>query len=170
MVTPSLTERQKSWLTLAVLWLGLLLLAGLRPLAVPDEGRYGEIGRWMLVSGDWLTPRLNGIPFFHKPPYLHWLESISLATFGVNELALRLVPALHVGMMLVALYLALTAVVLAVRAVQAAGVDTLTGVYIYYGDEGRAIESDIYSVMRHPAYAALDRLALAFLTCRCEQP
>jgi 4-amino-4-deoxy-L-arabinose transferase-like glycosyltransferase len=105
-VTPSLTERQKSWLTLAALWLGLLLLAGLRPLAVPDEGRYGEIGRWMLVSGDWLTPRLNGIPFFHKPPYLHWLEAISLATFGVNELALRLVPALHVGLMLVALYLA----------------------------------------------------------------
>src|SRR5512133_1806902 len=59
----------------------------------------------MLVSGDWLTPRLNGIPFFHKPPYLYWLEAISLATFGVNELALRLVPALHVGLMLVALYL-----------------------------------------------------------------
>jgi len=63
---------------------------------------------------------------------------------------------------LVALYLALTAVVLAVRAVQAAGVDTLAGAYIYYGDEGRAIESDIYGLMRHPAYAALDRLALAF--------
>ena len=106
MVTSSLTERQKSWLTLAALWLGLLALACMRPLAVPDEGRYGEIGRWMLVSGDWLTPRLNGIPFFHKPPYLHWLEAISLATFGVNELALRLVPALHVGLMLVALYLA----------------------------------------------------------------
>lgn len=102
----SLTERQKSWLTLAALWLVLLLLAALRPLAVPDEGRYGEIGRWMLQSGDWLTPRLNGIPFFHKPPYLHWLEAMSLATFGVNELALRLVPALHAALMLVALYLA----------------------------------------------------------------
>ena len=86
-------------------WLVLLLLAALRPLAVPDEGRYGEVGRWMLQSGDWLTPRLNGIPFFHKPPYLYWLEAISLAGFGVNELALRLVPALHVGLMLVALYL-----------------------------------------------------------------
>ncbi len=100
-----MSERQKSWLTLAVLWLLLLLLAGLRPLAVPDEGRYGEIGRWMLVSGDWLTPRLNGLPFFHKPAYLYWLEAISLAVFGVHELALRLVPALHAGLMLVALYL-----------------------------------------------------------------
>ncbi len=102
----SLTERQKSWLTLAALWLGLLLLSALRPLAVPDEGRYGEIGRWMLQSGDWLTPRLNGLPFFHKPPLLHWLQAMSLATFGINEVALRLVPALHAGLMLVALYLA----------------------------------------------------------------
>ena len=101
----SLTERQKSWLTLAALWLLLLLLAAMRPLAVPDEGRYGEIGRWMLQSGDWLTPRLNGIPFFHKPPFLYWLEAMSLATFGINEVALRLVPALHVGLMLVVLYL-----------------------------------------------------------------
>ncbi len=106
----SLTERQKSWLTLAALWLLLLLMAALRPLAVPDEGRYGEIGRWMLQSGDWLTPRLNGIPFFHKPPYLYWLEAMSLATFGVNELALRLVPALHMGLMLVALYLSARAI------------------------------------------------------------
>ncbi len=109
MNTP-LSERQKSWLALAGLWLLLLLLAALRPLAVPDEGRYGEIGRWMLQSGDWLTPRLNGIPFFHKPPYLYWLEAISLATFGINELALRLVPALHVGLMLVALYLSARAI------------------------------------------------------------
>ena len=101
----TLTEPQKSWLTLAALWLVLLVLASLRPLAVPDEGRYGEIGRWMLQSGDWLTPRLNGIPFFHKPPLLHWLEAMSLATFGVNAVALRLVPALHAGLMMAALYL-----------------------------------------------------------------
>lgn len=101
----SLTERQKSWLTLAALWLLLLVMAALRPLAVPDEGRYGEVGRWMLQSGDWLTPRLNGLPFFHKPPYVYWLEALSLATFGVNEFAVRLVPALHVALMTVALYL-----------------------------------------------------------------
>ncbi|HEY8907711.1 MAG TPA: glycosyltransferase family 39 protein, partial [Rhodoferax sp.] len=101
----SLTERQKSWLTLAVLCLLLLLLASLRPLAVPDEGRYGEVSRWMLVSGDWLTPRLDGIPFFHKPPLLHWLQAISLTLFGASELALRLVPALHADLMLTALYL-----------------------------------------------------------------
>jgi 4-amino-4-deoxy-L-arabinose transferase-like glycosyltransferase len=102
----TLSEQNKSWLLLAGLWLVLLVLAALRPLAVPDEGRYGEIGRWMLQSGDWLTPRLNGIPFFHKPPLVHWLQVASLSVFGINELALRLVPALHVGLMMVALYLA----------------------------------------------------------------
>ncbi|MDP2371937.1 ArnT family glycosyltransferase [Rhodoferax sp.] len=102
----ALTERRKSWLALALLWALLLGLAALRPLAVPDEGRYGEIGRWMLQSGDWLTPRVNGIPFFHKPPYIYWLEAMALATWGVNAWALRWVPALHAGLMLVALYLA----------------------------------------------------------------
>ncbi len=102
----NLSEQKKSWLTLLVLWLTLLVLASLRPIAVPDEGRYGEVGRWMLVSGDWLTPRLNGIPFFHKPPFLYWLEAISTSIFGVSALALRLVPALHAALMLTVLYLA----------------------------------------------------------------
>ena len=84
-----MTEQRKSRLTLAALFMLLLVLAAFRPLAVPDEGRYGEIGRWMLQSGDWLTPRLNGIPFFHKPPYLYWLEALSLATFGSPSPARR---------------------------------------------------------------------------------
>ena len=91
------------WAVLACFAL-LLLLAALRPLAVPDEGRYGEIGRWMLLSGDWLTPRLNGIPFFHKPPYLYWLEAGALALLGVHAWALRWVPALHALLMLLVMW------------------------------------------------------------------
>ncbi|MDD2547066.1 MAG: glycosyltransferase family 39 protein [Burkholderiaceae bacterium] len=101
-----MTESKKSWLLMAALWALLLVLAVWRPLALPDEGRYAEIGRWMLVSGDWLTPRLNGIPFFHKPPLLHWLQALSMATFGVSPWAARLVPALHAGLMLVVLHAA----------------------------------------------------------------
>ena len=65
----------------------LLVLAALRPLSVPDEGRYAEISRWMLVSGDWLVPRLNGLPFFHKPPLTHWGQAASMAVFGATALA-----------------------------------------------------------------------------------
>lgn len=94
-----------SWLILAALWALLMALALVRPLAVPDEGRYAEVGRWMLQSGDWLAPRLNGIPFFHKPPLLHWLQASSMAVFGQQIWAARLVPAVNAGLMLAALYL-----------------------------------------------------------------
>jgi 4-amino-4-deoxy-L-arabinose transferase-like glycosyltransferase len=86
------------WLVLA------LLLACLRPMAIPDEGRYGEIGRWMWLSGDWLAPRLDGIPFFHKPPLLYWLEAMSVGVLGPRVWAVRLVPLLHAALMLIGLY------------------------------------------------------------------
>jgi len=100
------TEQQLSWLTLFGLCALLLALASTRPLALPDEGRYAEIGRWMLMSGDWLAPRLDGMPFFHKPPLLHWLQASSFAIWGVHPWSARLVPALHAGLMLLAVYLA----------------------------------------------------------------
>jgi 4-amino-4-deoxy-L-arabinose transferase-like glycosyltransferase len=101
-----LTVSKKHWLTIAALWCFLLFLAALRPMALPDEGRYTEVSRWMLVSGDWLAPRLDGLPFFHKPPLLHWLQSITFAVTGVSVWTARLVPALHGGLMLVGIYLA----------------------------------------------------------------
>jgi 4-amino-4-deoxy-L-arabinose transferase-like glycosyltransferase len=100
-----MTENKKSYLLLGALWALLLVLAAVRPLALPDEGRYTEVGRWMLMSGDWLTPRLNGIPFFHKPPLLHWLQATSMAIFGVGAWAARMVPAVHAGLMLLTVYL-----------------------------------------------------------------
>lgn len=84
-------------------WLLLLALAAVRPLALPDEGRYAEISRWMLVSGDWLVPRLDGLPFFHKPPLLHWLQAGAMALLGVHPWVVRLVPALAAGLMLAGL-------------------------------------------------------------------
>lgn len=99
-----LTEFHKHWLMMAALWCFLLFLAALRPMALPDEGRYAEVSRWMLVSGDWLAPRLDGLPFFHKPPLLHWLQSITFTLTGVSVWTARLVPALHAGLMLIGIY------------------------------------------------------------------
>lgn len=78
----------------------LLVLAAFRPLALPDEGRYAEIGRWMAQSGDWLAPRLNGLPFFHKPPLLYWLEGAVSQLMSPFAWSLRLIPAFHAALIL----------------------------------------------------------------------
>ncbi|HQU50710.1 MAG TPA: phospholipid carrier-dependent glycosyltransferase [Casimicrobiaceae bacterium] len=65
----------------------------LRRLHHPDEGRYAEIAREMSVSGDWLTPRLNGIRYFEKPPLQYWVTAASFRAFETDEWTARLAPA-----------------------------------------------------------------------------
>jgi len=59
----------------------------------------------MFESGDWLIPRINSLPFMHKPPLLHWLSSIFMELFGMHIWVLRLVPVLAATLMLVSLFL-----------------------------------------------------------------
>ncbi len=76
---------------------------GYRHLVRPDEGRYAEIPREMVVSGDWLTPRLNGYKYFEKPALQYWITAAAFAAFGQNEWAARLWPGLtgFLGVLLV---------------------------------------------------------------------
>lgn len=67
---------------------------GSYPLFTPDEGRYSEVAREMVVTGDYITPRINGITFLDKPVLYYWLQAIAIKLFGVKEWALRLFPAL----------------------------------------------------------------------------
>ena len=60
---------------------------GFTPLANPDEARYGEIPREMLATGDFVTPRLDGIKYFEKPPLTYWLVAGSMKMFGFDEAA-----------------------------------------------------------------------------------
>lgn len=79
-------------LLLAAIWLGAM--AWSRPLALPDEGRYVGVAWEMLRSGQWLTPTLNGLPYFHKPPLFYWITAASMSVFGINEWAARAAPML----------------------------------------------------------------------------
>jgi 4-amino-4-deoxy-L-arabinose transferase-like glycosyltransferase len=66
-----------------------LLFVGLGlELLDPDEGLYADIARTMLVSGDWVLPRFNGLPYLEKPPLLFWLAAPSMTILG-GEVALR---------------------------------------------------------------------------------
>jgi len=64
------------------------------PLLDPDEGRYAEIPREMLESGDFIIPRLNYVEYFEKPPLFYWCTAGAMALFGTHEWAVRSVPAL----------------------------------------------------------------------------
>jgi 4-amino-4-deoxy-L-arabinose transferase-like glycosyltransferase len=64
------------------------------PLMEPDEGRYSEIPREMLERGDFITPMLNYVKYFEKPPLHYWLNAIAMSIFGENEFATRFPGAL----------------------------------------------------------------------------
>ena len=81
---------RREWLVaalLALVWLGAS--AWLWPLMLPDEGRYVGVAWEMLRSRDWLTPTLDGLPFFHKPPLFYWVTAGAMQVFGLNEFAAR---------------------------------------------------------------------------------
>lgn len=63
---------------------------GSRPLSNPDEGRYSEIPREMALSSDYVTPRLDGVKYFEKPPLVYWLSAITFRAFGISEWSARL--------------------------------------------------------------------------------
>jgi 4-amino-4-deoxy-L-arabinose transferase-like glycosyltransferase len=65
------------------------VLLGTFPLSEPDETRYAEIPREMIERGDWITPHLNYVKYFEKPPLVYWLTAVSFTIFGMNELAAR---------------------------------------------------------------------------------
>ncbi len=97
-------DRASLWVAaaLTLLWLGAT--AWLRPLLLPDEGRYVGVAWEMIASGQWLTPTLDGLPYFHKPPLFYWITAASMSVFGPHELAARAAPLLGGTLAAVALF------------------------------------------------------------------
>ncbi len=61
-----------------------------RKLVRPDEGRYAEIPREMVASGNWVTPHLNGLKYFEKPPLQYWATAAAYQVFGQHQWSARL--------------------------------------------------------------------------------
>jgi len=94
-------------LTLTILIAGFFgFMLGDRPLSVPDEARYVEIPREMVITGNYITPRLNGVKYFEKPVLFYWLESLSIRLFGLGEFTLRLWSVLFATIGCVSVFLA----------------------------------------------------------------
>jgi len=69
----------------------LCFFSGLGSLGLvgPDEPRYASIAREMARSGDWVTPWLNGTPWFEKPPLYYWSAALGFRLFSRPEVAAR---------------------------------------------------------------------------------
>src|SRR3954451_16004346 len=63
---------------------------GARTLVPTDEGRYAEMAREMVATGDWITTRLNAIKYFEKPPLQVWMTALAFKAFGLGEWQARL--------------------------------------------------------------------------------
>lgn len=88
-------EPKRGTLILLIMLVGAIWFSDLeyRKLTRPDEGRYAEIAREMAISGDWITPRLNGIKYFEKPPLQYWMTAAAFRVFGARNWTARLWPA-----------------------------------------------------------------------------
>lgn len=87
MSLPNVSKRFVLWALCAALWFSSL---GLRELIHPDEGRYSEISREMVVTRDFVTPHLNGLKYFEKPPLQYWVTAGAFEAFGQSEFVARL--------------------------------------------------------------------------------
>jgi 4-amino-4-deoxy-L-arabinose transferase-like glycosyltransferase len=65
---------------------------------------YIEIAREMMLRHDYVTPYINGVRFFDKPPLMYWMAAGSMQIFGVHDWAARLPLALGVLALLLAVY------------------------------------------------------------------
>ena len=55
----------------------------------PDEGRYAEIPREMVLSGDYVTPRNDWVRYFEKPPLVYWTSAAAMKLLGSTQFAAR---------------------------------------------------------------------------------
>jgi 4-amino-4-deoxy-L-arabinose transferase-like glycosyltransferase len=92
-------HKNEAFLILILLALCLTLFfihLGTRPLWDIDEGMHAATSKEMILSGDWITPKFNGEPFYDKPIFHNWLVALTFLIFGFTEFAARL-PAAVLG-------------------------------------------------------------------------
>ncbi len=127
---------------LAVAGVVFLGTVGSPPSLLDDvDAAYAQIARTMLESGDWVTARLNGVPYFDKPPGQVWAMALSFAVFGEADWAARL-PAALAAMSLCLLAWSVGRWALGARAglIAGAGLATCCGLFLFT----RARMPDVY--------------------------
>lgn len=91
---PSAPAKRPYIVTFIIIIAAYLFGLGYLPLLGPDEPRYAQVAREMLLRGDLITPTLGGHTWFEKPPLLYWLMIAAAKVVGMNEWSARLGPAI----------------------------------------------------------------------------
>jgi 4-amino-4-deoxy-L-arabinose transferase-like glycosyltransferase len=108
-VTP-LVPSSSSWTPrsiaiIVVAWLVLQIGGLFTPGLLDDvDSIYTEIAREMLVRHDYVTPYINAVRFFDKPPLMYWMAAASMRVFGPYDWAARLPLALGTLALFLAVY------------------------------------------------------------------
>ncbi len=84
------------WL-LGALWLALFFASLFAPPVLDDaDGTHSNAARQMLLSGDWVTLRVNNVRYLEKAPLPYWIVAAGLRVFGIDAFAVHLPQALCV--------------------------------------------------------------------------
>lgn len=139
--TPSSSATASSSRTLRLLIVAVCAItffAGLGTTALwePDEPRFAEATRQMLVRGDYLTPWFNERPRFEKPVLLYWLQLPFFAALGPTETAARLPSAIAALLTVLAVFAMARRLVSARAGVLAAIVLATTFRFVLYARQG----------------------------------
>jgi 4-amino-4-deoxy-L-arabinose transferase-like glycosyltransferase len=89
---------KRSYLYIIVLLLAASIYLGtvISPPSLMDDvdAVLAQIARNMLTSGDWVTPKIDGLRYVEKPPLVYWLIAASYRVFGPYDWAARIPIAL----------------------------------------------------------------------------
>ncbi len=100
---------KKSLLILAAVIIFMVFFGiGGVPLLDPDEPVYAETAREMILTGDYLSPRIFGDYWYDKPPMYYWLVAMAFHVFGDGEFAARFPAGLMAGGTALMLYFSVT--------------------------------------------------------------
>jgi len=96
--TSRLNDHSTDKLWMLAFLLAALLIFGLNLGGVAlrdwDEGIAAQVSREIWRGNlNWLYPTIDSIPYFNKPPLVHWLIGLCFAVGGVSEWTARLMPA-----------------------------------------------------------------------------
>ncbi len=85
-------------------FLGYMFFNQAMPITDPVEANYVLTAKEMVLTADWVSPRIYGNVWFDKPVFFYWLTAIAFQLFGFSEWAARLMPALFAGAGVALLY------------------------------------------------------------------